>query len=333
MPDIERSYGWMPSPPDFRDRYWFAPDVILEALPQNVDLSRPSPGKPWDPSWSQGSLGSCGPHAMGADIVFAQFADLKKAAMPSRLFMYYNARAEMGTIGQDSGVYNRAMLKSLADNGWCDEDLWPYEISKFKSRPPPAAYEQAATRKGAIQYLRVIQDLNQMKACIAGGDPFIFGFSVYSSMETGGVDKSGDIPMPGQFDRMVGGHDVLIVGYDDFSQRFKLKNSWGPWGLDGYGTIPYSYATNSQLATDFWTVRKAGILPPPNPPDPSPPIPPGPLPPVPPNPTPDWIAWFIQILVKVLSELLKDMPPSQRLLIAQSLAAQHLVANGFKGTS
>jgi C1A family cysteine protease len=49
---------------------------------------------------------------------------------------------------------------------------------------------------------------------------------------------------------------VLAVGYDDASQRFIIRNSWGPgWGQKGYFTMPYAYITESNLADDFWTIR------------------------------------------------------------------------------
>jgi len=49
---------------------------------------------------------------------------------------------------------------------------------------------------------------------------------------------------------------VVAVGYDDASQRFTIRNSWGTsWGLAGYATMPYAYLLSSSLASDFWTVK------------------------------------------------------------------------------
>jgi C1A family cysteine protease len=179
--------------------------------------------------------------------------------MPSRLFIYYCARSLMGTIQQDSGVDNRSLLKALARYGWCDEADWPYDIERFRTQPLATCFEAAAKRK-IVQYLAVPQTLDQMKGCLAGNDPFIFGFTVYESLESEAVTKTGVVPMPGLLERATGGHDVTVVGYDDTTQRFKFKNSWGPkWGINGYGWIPYSYATNPRLAGDFWTVRHAAM--------------------------------------------------------------------------
>jgi C1A family cysteine protease len=62
------------------------------------------------------------------------------------------------------------------------------------------------------------------------------------------------MPLPGE--KEVGGHAVLVVGYDNVTQRFLARNSWGTeWGIKGHFTLPYSYILNPDLATDFWTIR------------------------------------------------------------------------------
>ena len=49
---------------------------------------------------------------------------------------------------------------------------------------------------------------------------------------------------------------VLVVGYDDATSRWTVRNSWGrSWGDKGYFYMPYAYATNAGLADDFWTIR------------------------------------------------------------------------------
>ena len=45
--------------------------------------------------------------------------------------------------------------------------------------------------------------------------------------------------------KLVGGHAVLIVGWDDAEECFIVKNSWGEnWGENGYFRIAYSQVTN-----------------------------------------------------------------------------------------
>ncbi len=283
----QHSYGWMPSLYDYRDHLYRAPAPLLSALPPKVDLSHPAIGFPWDPTLDQGRLGSCGPNAIAEDLVYAAVKQegLTSVKLPSRLFIYWCTRSLMNTTASDSGVDNRSMMKALAQFGWCDEELWPYDVAKFRTKPPQECFDQAASRK-IVQYLNVPQTVADMKGCIASGDPFTFGFTLWESFESKAAASTGRIPMPGYTERVLGGHDVLFVGYDDDSQCFKFKNSWGTsWGDAGYGYLPYAYAFNPGMASDFWTVRTAGLpIPQPVPPVPVP-VPPTPVP-VPPTPTP-----------------------------------------------
>ena len=55
--------------------------------------------------------------------------------------------------------------------------------------------------------------------------------------------------------KMLGGHAVLGVGFDQKAKRIVASNSWGTgWGMDGYFTMPFEYLLT--LADDFWTIRK-----------------------------------------------------------------------------
>ena len=95
-----------------------------------------------------------------------------------------------------------------------------------------------------------------MKACLASGYPFVFGFTVYESFESPQVAKTGVAALPGPSEAVVGGHAVLAVGYDDAQHSFLVRNSWGDgWGMKGYFTMPYAYLTQSDLSSDFWTIR------------------------------------------------------------------------------
>src|SRR5437899_1698937 len=81
--------------------------------------------------------------------------------------------------------------------------------------------------------------LGEMRACLASGFPFVFGFTVYESCESPQVARSGVLDMPGLGEQAVGGHAVLAVGYDDGTRRFIVRNSWGTrWGQRGYFTMP-----------------------------------------------------------------------------------------------
>jgi C1A family cysteine protease len=93
----------------------------------------------------------------------------------------------------------------------------------------------------------------------------MFGFTVYNSYTQAGT--SGKIPFPTAGEKIVGGHAIVAVGYDD-NMKIKntnpgavettgallIRNSWGGgWGAAGYGWLPYEYVLK-RLATDWWSL-------------------------------------------------------------------------------
>ncbi len=251
MSRTNQRYGWIPDLPDHRDHLYSAPLATLQALPPHVDLRSHCP-----PVYDQGQLGSCTANAIGGAVQFDEMKQkLPQVFTPSRLFIYYNERVIEGTVDSDSGAMIRDGVKSVATQGNCSEAHWPYDITKFREKPPAKCYTEALKHK-AISYKRLLHNLDQLKGCLASGYPFIFGFTVYESFESQQVAQTGQVPMPAAHEKVLGGHAVLAVGYDDAQQRFIVRNSWGTnWGMQGYFTMPYPYLLNSHLSDDFWTIN------------------------------------------------------------------------------
>ena len=244
-----KKYTWKPDLPDFRDYAYTAPKITT--LPTTVDL-RANYGYVYD----QGNLGSCTANAVATAFDFVRIKQKLQPIKPSRLFIYYNERLLEGTVRYDSGAMLRDGIKTLNKQGTCTETEWPYVISKFAFKPSTSCYT-SALKNTAKQYLRMDNTkLNDLKTCLADGYGFVFGFSVYSSFETQQVATTGQVSLPVKGERFLGGHAVFCLGYDDSIQKFICRNSWGSsWGDQGHFYIPYSYLTNTNLATDFWTVR------------------------------------------------------------------------------
>ncbi|HLW75830.1 MAG TPA: C1 family peptidase [Bryobacteraceae bacterium] len=242
-------YGWIPDLPDLRDRMFRAPRKAA-APPPRVDLRSGCPAV-----FDQGELGACTANAIAAAVKFDQMKQKLEPFTPSRLFIYYNERALEGTIASDSGAMLRDGIKTVAAQGACPEPMWPYVETNFAERPPAGCYK-AGKAHPAVEYQRVAQNLGDMKACLASGFPFVFGFTVYESFESDAVAHTGVVTLPEATETSMGGHAVMAAGYDDASQRFLVRNSWGAeWGMGGYFTIAYKYLTDSDLADDFWTIR------------------------------------------------------------------------------
>lgn len=203
----------------------------------------------------QGRLGSCTGNALVGALEFLERKDQAPYIDLSRLFVYYNERVIEHTVKSDSGAMIRDGIKTLVKQGVCSEKKWPYQISKFAAKPSPGCYKEGQ-RHQITSYQR-IQTIDEMRTCLSDGFPFVFGFTVYESFESQGVAQNGVVNMPQQGERVVGGHAVLAVGYDDSKKRFIVRNSWGEdWGMNGYFTMPYNYLADRNLSDDLWTIRR-----------------------------------------------------------------------------
>jgi len=286
---VRRGLGWLRDTPDIRDMTLaqaapaMAQDsdakkghkqvsgVITAAagatLPRAVD-NRAHCSRIED----QGQLGSCTANACVGMVEYMERRASGRHTDGSRLFVYKATRKLLGWQG-DTGAFLRTTMKALVNFGVPPEEFWPYNIGTFDREPDPFLYAFAANTK-AIRYLRLDpagtprpEILDNIRGAVAKGYAVMFGFSVYSSMSF-----APDIPFPSPFDRLEGGHAVLIVGYDDDHQNigsasggngrgaFLIRNSWGTgWGDLGYGWLPYDYVL-SGLADDFWTCFKVSWI-------------------------------------------------------------------------
>jgi C1A family cysteine protease len=252
FPTIRKSvYGWIPDLPDKRDKLFTQLTAVMPPvkLPRSVDLRQKC-----SPIENQGQLGSCTANALAGNLEYLKILEYHKNLDFSRLFIYYNERVISHTTGIDSGASLRDGIKTLVKLGACPEKEWPYDIDRFTVKPTENAYQDALNYQ-ITAYYRIIT-LNQMKQTLATGYPFVYGFSVYESFESEAVSKTGIVPMPADTEHLIGGHAVMAVGYDYSKQQMIVRNSWGTsWGDKGYFYMPYNYISNSNLASDFWTVR------------------------------------------------------------------------------
>ena len=246
--------GWLPDVPDARDIPFRSIFRVPGKVPSSADL-RAGCSSIED----QGELGSCTAQALAGALEYLELKALRGVLPPnyrdlSRLFIYYNERDSMGTVKEDSGAMIRVGIKTLAKVGACREALWPYDIDKFARKPAVRCYTEAQGH--LITSYQRLASLQEMKACLAQGMPFVFGFSVYEHAMTREVARTGALRMPKPGERLEGGHAVMAVGYDDASETLLFRNSWGEsWGKKGYGQLPYGYLTDRNLSDDFWCIH------------------------------------------------------------------------------
>jgi C1A family cysteine protease len=220
-------------------------------LPASADLRAQLP-----PVYDQGHLGACTAFACAKGMRETLQRQNNERVVPlSALFEYYETRANMPVVGWimkhlDSGGTITEAVKVLATEGAAPEEAFPYDITKFKVKPPAAAYKAAPEFK--LHSSTQLASLDDIKTTLAKGRTVAFGFRVYDSFRHVGAD--GMMPVPGPTEKLLGGHAVLAVGYDDTKKALIVRNSWSAaWGDKGYFYMPYEVAANSQMATDFWT--------------------------------------------------------------------------------
>jgi C1A family cysteine protease len=284
--------GWLPDYPDFRD-YTIGQDQIgarLKALGQTnsvkamlgrvgvadadgaslpalVDL------REWcSPIEDQDKIGACTAHAGVAMVEYFERKAFGKHIDASRLFLYKVTRNMLLWTG-DTGAFLRSTMGALTLFGLPPEEYWPYNPADFEKEPPAFCYAFAQNYQ-AISFYRFDPPgtsasnlLKQIKANLAASLPSMFGFTVYSSISQ--AKTTGKIPFPTSGEKVLGGHAVMAVGYDDSMKipnpdsggveaagALLIRNSWGTgWGDAGYGWLPYAYVLKG-LAEDWWSLLK-----------------------------------------------------------------------------
>lgn len=242
------------------------------AAPPQVDLTStgfiPTPG-------DQGRLGSCTSWAVGYGMS-----------------SYINARSKgirpttADTQGSPSDLYAKIIREFLTscDNGSpitaamdviTKSKIDSLAGSPYSDRSCGIASSNALFGITGYHYFRSSQAL-EIKQSLADGAVCPFGFEVYDDFLSyrGGIYQQ-------QSSRFAGYHAMLLVGYDDGRQAWKVQNSWVPslWGESGLAWIGYD--TFTTLGFDV----VAPLLPDPAPP-PSPSPAPTPAPEPPPQPIP-----------------------------------------------
>ncbi len=242
--------GWKPDLPDFRDHVLAVPLPGLADLPAQVDFRPHCP-----PIEDQQTTSSCVGQSVSWALEYLYLRDGLPRVELSRLFPYYGAREIQGWTREDAGCYLRDAIKFTMAYGICAESLWPFDDRNLTRKPSSKAYQDGKLRRRLRQYLR-LESLVELKVALASNEPVVFGFSVYESLYNKRVERTGIVPLPDKGERMLGGHAVVAVGYDDQRRVVICRNSWGAnWGDHGYFYLPYDFIHNRNLSDDFWLMR------------------------------------------------------------------------------
>ena len=125
------------------------------------------------------------------------------------------------------------------------ENASPYVTLNFNKKPSWTAYATSGLYK--IKSYEELHSIDDVKDPQFQCKPVNFGMRI-----TEGLYTTIDVYKPSG--KVVGGHSMVICGWDDMKQAFYVRNSWGVnWGMYGYFWLPYKIF--EQEAWDKWIVR------------------------------------------------------------------------------
>ncbi len=203
-------------------------------------------------AYDQGKIGSCSAFAL-CSIFDYDSINFKG----SRLFLYYNERELINETDVDKGAYLIDGIYSLKKNGICEEKYWEYKIENLYVKPSKEVYEKAKENY-LIDAFSIENDLKTIKKWLENNEPIAISISIYTNFMSNNSKRTGKIGMPSNEDTLIGGHAVIICGYDDNKREFILRNSWGTyWGDNGYFYFPYEYL---KYCGELWIITKSKIL-------------------------------------------------------------------------
>lgn len=223
--------GLLPENPDSYKTFPLRP-TYRNFLPASKDLSEFFP-----PVGRQGAQSSCVGWALGyaARSYYARRESGSDEILPepfSPSFIYNQTKE--GNCGSGSSISSG--LKLLETVGEVGLSEFPYDPKDCSREPTPAQLDKAKYHR-IKSWARVeTSQIDAIKAEIYQGNPVVIGLRVTLGFYQLKRGTYSDVS-----DSSSGGHALVVVGYSDERQAFKVVNSWGEnWGERGFGWISYS---------------------------------------------------------------------------------------------
>jgi C1A family cysteine protease len=131
-------------------------------------------------------------------------------------------------IVTDNGTSLESTAIGLQIFGVCEEYIWSYHSENINQQQPVYVYGQAS--KMTVVPLKLARNLIAMKTCLANEIPFIIAIRLMPQASDEVRDNNGYLLMPNLNDPQLKSspmHAVVIVGYNDETETFIVRNSWG----------------------------------------------------------------------------------------------------------
>lgn len=183
---------------------------------------------------NQGAIGSCAPHAFASCYEILRNIKNGTQVQTSERFLYYNVREYEGNLPKNAGTQMRTNAKLLQKQGISFEIFCPYSESLYNEEPSWKAQFAAGYQKISNYYF--LDNIENIKKALAAKHPVAMSVQIFKNF----YDCKGQVEEPNG--TLQGGHAMAIIGYDEFTQRFEVLNSWGRnWADKGICWMPYTY--------------------------------------------------------------------------------------------
>ena len=250
--------GLIPASPEAYRSFRHKP-AYRAFLPVRVDLSKyfPAPAHQYGPTCASWATGYAARSYYSVRTEGRSKND--ESSIPSPNYLYETVASSRSNC---EGGYLPLVLNVLKQGA---PSLKAYPASQNPGCAAPADIAAKATDFKISDWTAIDladgKGIDNLRGELAKGDPVVIGMRINQQfMNLRGHDiwrdmSGGDTTQPG--------HAVVVTGYDDQLQAFRIINSWGRgWGDGGYGWIAYD--------TFRYDAREAYVMEVAKPPEPAP---------------------------------------------------------------
>jgi C1A family cysteine protease len=222
----------------------------LETRSTKVQLNTP-------PVWSQGTEGSCASFSIGY-VALSYYLKMIKGmpysstgAYRSPEFLYNNSKMA-GDCTQGSNM--TTVLNYVKNSGACSWSEMPYSDKNGCSNKGTTTQKNQAKAGKIKSWTRITNNVNNLRNLLKLGYPIIIGLHIDTNFDKQVRNYPYTYYSKGSLTNT--GHAMVIVGYDDATQRFILQNSWGKDKHDR-GFLYITYNLMPTLNTELFYIDPA----------------------------------------------------------------------------